>query len=262
LASNNSYVVLNSQIENIPALAQNQTYYVADLICPCPARISGSLKTCQNQNIDGLVKASWSGGFYYQHTTNSNFNTPCMASSPVTIDAFANYNSSYYSGTTSCTSPAAGNTVNVGDIILCTPAILPNYLLINGGPFNNVLFDFTTSPSRAQTINPGLLISYDYGISSPFSTTDFRIQTSIISPGNNPWSYTTYSYVGVNITDSQHYYTIGFFGLGTTGITNLTYVGSTGDHVRGDFSGTANCGQDSSSSYPVTISGAFDVIRH
>jgi hypothetical protein len=262
LSSANSNLFPNSQLENVPPLSSNQTFYVPDLLVPCPAYMAGNLKKCSGESIDGLVVLNWSGVPMYEYTTNGHFNLICPATSTINLKAYSFYNSNVntYSGT--YTTGTTGSTTNVGDITLCNIDTLDNFLLINGGPFSNVLFDLSLSTSYVTNVSSNILrINYGATTSTDYSIGYYNIYVDRTTPGTSVWNYPLYSYITLNIYGSSTSYSISTANSGNTGSTLLDYVGNTGDIVRGSFNGAATCTAIDSTETTVTISGNFDVIR-
>jgi hypothetical protein len=267
LASNNFYLFPNSQLENVPALSVNQTFYVPDLIVACPAHIQGNLQNCSGQSIDGLVVFNWAGGPTFEYTTSGQFNLISAASTLINLDASAYYDSTLYSYSGSFTSGAANTTINVGNVLLCdsNSDSNSNDFFINGGPFVNEYFVLPTA--IATTSGTSTTLYYTSGSNSTYNISYNRVMMDRITPGNSYWDFTSnIPSITIDLSNGTDVFSIrtNVWSSSSTssGTIDLNYIGTIGDHVVGDFYGTAVCSQDSFvTSFPVNIIGHFDGIR-
>jgi hypothetical protein len=256
LAFYNNNIFYDSQVENVPPLAVNQIYNVPDLILICPAAIAGTLKTCQGVNTAGGITASWTGGFNYQYTTNGDFNLACRASTTVDVTASANYNSFYYTFTGQYQSPAANSTNNIGGLLLCNQVTsAANDFTINGGPFSNVHFIVDTTVTWAALFSGSIYKINVQGTAPGYPQCNFALLVDALSIHNFPWSNATYWTFSADILDGTSHYMVQA-SPSSGGSTTITYAGN---RVIGSFSGNAQLYQDSAFTFPVTISGNFDV---
>lgn|GEM_PF-5949410 len=148
LASNNNGIVLNSQIEIVPALSNNQIFIVPDLIIPCPTRITGQLKNCNGSEIiDGLIVTTWASGNNFLYGVNGTFNMPVPGNTFITLNAFSFDNINQYSFTTSFQSLSTNSTLTIDSIYLCTTISISyeNGFILNGDGYNNRLFIIDTT---------------------------------------------------------------------------------------------------------------------
>jgi hypothetical protein len=260
LAINNNNVYQNSQVETVPALTSNQTYYVADFIVPCPARITGTLKKCTGETIDGMIIATWTGGSTFQYSSNGTFNFSCPPNTSINLVANyweSNILSSYY---TTVQSQALNVTVNVGDILMCNQQTqLDNDFTINGGPLSNYYAAVTTDSVFTWPGQKGGHDIYMDGYYQSGIVNYYQILIPDEPAGSYPWA-TVYSGVYISFRDVlNNLYVID---PTVSGWTQLTYAGPAGDRVIGSWSGTGNMRINSdTTSYPVAISGHFNVIR-
>ena len=109
----------DSQLENVPALSNNQTFIVPDLIMPCatpPTRVVGNLKTCSGENIEAMVLIRYSTALIdFQYTVNGDFNFVALQNAPVDFFAYNNQVTTHSSFTT-LIGPAI---LNLGNILMC-----------------------------------------------------------------------------------------------------------------------------------------------
>lgn len=137
------------------------------------------------------------------------------------------------------------------------PVTPENSFTINGGPFTNAKFDYSTA---------SLIRAWNYTSDSTIlyfnkSNTDY---VSLLLRGNNTGNY---SFTGSNQLQMifQHngaYYTISSDIAGTTGSAAVTTYGAVGGRVKGTitFTGTLTDAL-TSTTYPVTLNGKFDLLR-
>ncbi|MFI5220397.1 MAG: carboxypeptidase-like regulatory domain-containing protein [Bacteroidia bacterium] len=250
LASNNSWLIFNSQIENVPPLSANQIFIVPDLVIPCPTRVVGTLRTCAGENTDGIVIISSTGFSNYQYTQDGSFNLISIPNTQLGLSAL-NSNSSIQQIITSLSAP---NILNLGNLFLCDEAA--NSFIINGCGFNYQLFNFDsigfTGSANSNLITMSGTAPPDYTISAfqMYLNANLNVGSYLWSNSASPLSITVQN-------TSQTFYITGSQAGG--GITNITQYDSVGGRVKGYYSGSgwvSNCLFDT-----ITITGSFDVLR-
>jgi hypothetical protein len=268
LSSANYNLFPNSQPEIVPSLSANQTYFVPDLIVACPAYVTGNLKKCTGESIDGTVMLNWPGGTSYQFSQNGNFSLVCPSSTFLNISVFSNYNSTLYSYSDQFTSAPNNATNNLGNLLLCdslSGTSAPNAIIINGGPFVNQYFVLLPA-TDAIIIGNTTMMNFPGGQFADCFISGPSLHIDITSPGSTTWvGNATTTSLSLNLTNGfgSYFIVTNWNGPGIpTGVLNLTDAGNVGEPIIGSFSGTANCfPADSSSAFVVSISGHFDVIR-
>ncbi len=137
------------------------------------------------------------------------------------------------------------------------PATPENSFTINGGPFSNVKFDYSTA---------SLIRAWNYTSDSTIlyfnkSNTDY---VTLLLRGNNTgnYSFTTSNQLQMIFQHNGGYYTISSDIAGTTGAAAVTTYGAVGERVKGTitFNGTLTDAL-TATTYPVTLSGKFDLLR-
>ncbi|HKR05061.1 MAG TPA: carboxypeptidase-like regulatory domain-containing protein [Bacteroidia bacterium] len=252
LSSNNGGAVLNSQLENIPALSSNQTFIVPDLVIPCPTRIIGILKTCSGEAIDGIVILTDNLAFaLFQYTSNGSFNLISIPNAQLDLNAYNTINS-FQQAVTSLNAP---DILNVGDLYLCdTITSLGNNFVLDGGPFTNDYFNVVP-----DSTSPGQITNYIFLVHDQ-STSNYEVAFHVGICGTVPGSYTWNDGMGascniiIQLTDSINQNTL--HSIPSMGTTILTQFGPVGGRVTGSFEGVGFMqGQN------INISGNFDFIR-
>lgn len=238
LASYNGGIILNSQVEIVPAIPSQQTFTVPDLVVPCLSRISGTIQGCNGSPGHAFVYTSWSGG--YQHATytiNGSFNTAVAPSTNITVKVF-NYTGSE---TTTITSPAPGGTVNTGNTVLCSSGTQPdNSFYVDGNGFVNELIIIDTSATYGG-FNNGPFTGFPYLITingvSQSTGNLFELNIALDDTLSSDYIFN----VG-NQFQRQFYFDLEgmYYVSGQTGadITfNLNQWGLPGGRIRGEFTG-------------------------
>jgi hypothetical protein len=259
LASNNSGLFSDSQIESVPSLVVGQTYVVPDLVfVTCSSTISGTLKNCSGWNTDGTVLAYWSGGGSYQYSTNGSFNLYCPANTIVSLSASPTSNN--YSIDSQYTSPATGSILNVGDLIFCNSTSTENYFTLNGSGFPNQLFQIQTNQTDYASVYNDSLSLYTSGTMAPnFTLSSFFMSVSGRTLQTYNWNSgsTSFRFMFVDPIDVYSFNSL----IGGPGTITLTQVDSVGGRVKGTYSGQGNIQKNGGAPSPITISGSFDVTR-
>lgn len=254
LTSNNGGIFLNSQIENVPLLTNGQIYTVADLVVPCPTRVSGVAKKCNGEQTDAMVLFKNSTGhIIYSYTTSGAFDVPVVQGE--------NYNLWIFNSLSEYTQQITTNSnINLGTVALCNASLnLENYLILDDGASAPQLYEIDV-PLVSKAILNGVnsvLISID-GISiTTLDTLKFYIGLNDTLTGYHSWVNTGSGFTANIIND-----TLGF-GSNTTVYSNnlsggitVTEFGNIGEAVTGTFAGNAIRGGN-----VVTINGKFGALR-
>jgi hypothetical protein len=265
LASNNVGIFLYSQLENILALSNNQTFIVPDLVFPCITRVTGVIKTCTGEGSDGFVTISNSSFYNFQFTTSGLFNLPVPENTQV--DLFATNSSNSYSQ--NITTLAAPDNLNVGSLLLCDSTNFSiNSFTVNGGTFINKHFNIIATDDQA-TINYSQFftqveVAGDAAPNYHFDRYEINIQDTV--SGSYPFASNNFGvniliiFIDPSVSGTNPYYltsdTIG----GTINITQYDHF--SGGKIKGTFSG--NCIIESPVAGPVngTFSGNFEGVRN
>jgi hypothetical protein len=259
LASNNSSLSANSQLITIASLSTNQTYYVADLIVACPAYITGTMKKCNGEGIDGMIVATWNGGIAYQYSSNGSFHLGCAPNASINLIV------TYYDSTgiasfyTQAQSQAMGSTVDIGEVHLCNqqPVTVLNDLTISGGHIGNFSATINTDSTFVRPDQGGLGYDiYIHGYTPNSIVNYYEIFTSGRALANYAWG-SLYNGAWLSVTTAGVTYDI----TPSAGNTQLTYSGPVGDWVIGTWSGTGISHDSNGDTDSVNISGHFNVIR-
>ena len=270
LASNNNSIVLDSQLENVPALSPNTIYVVPDLAVDCPSAIAGRLRNCAGEFIEGLVHVSWNseGVFQYVNSQDSGlFFLPCPPNAQVDLLAYTNVNGDILSYSNQYQTLAVDQTLEIGDLSLCDSLaeVHLNNVTINGGQFLN--YEMSLISINLSTVSvdstSGHLEIFCYGYTGEYQLT-YDVKFSDTIPGSYPFTAAMgnnfpYMYFQ-NGVDTFNVSTFGMYcGPGTL---NLLHFGAAGERVTGNFSGIATLDRPLPfGQTPVTISGNFDVLR-
>lgn len=128
----------------VPALSADQTYTAPNLVLSqCLYTVTGTLKGCQNNPINGYVEANGSFGFI----ENGAFSIVVPGSDSVHVNVY-----DYLWGFTTkkIGFPSGETTVNAGDFTICIDNILTgeNSFTINGNGYSNLSFIFSTPGSN------------------------------------------------------------------------------------------------------------------
>ncbi|MEP7167931.1 MAG: carboxypeptidase-like regulatory domain-containing protein, partial [Bacteroidota bacterium] len=254
LASNNTGIILNSQLENVPSLTNNQTFMVPDLVIPCITRVKGDLKSCSGETIAGFVSISNTSHFSFQYTLNGSFNLPAPSNNQMTLYAA---NSVFYQSQ-NITTLTAPNDLNSGNILLCDSLnanLMNNNFILNGGPFSNQLFNFnlTNSTAFVNDSTHGISIAMN-GTAAP----DYNIMGFSMGITDSVTGVTTCGFnFLININNTSSTYQI----LTPNYIyCNVTEMGTIGNKIKGNYFGAVYMNLNPGWIWG-NISGNFDVIR-
>ncbi|MEO5572390.1 MAG: carboxypeptidase-like regulatory domain-containing protein, partial [Bacteroidia bacterium] len=252
LNSNNSTFILDSQLENVPALSVNQIYPIPDLIVPCITRVVGNIKSCSGEITDGLVYLLNSSNYIYQYTLNGSFNLSAPNNAQMVLYAM-NASNVYYSQ--NITTLSAPNDLNIGNVLLCdTTSSTGNSFALIGGPFSNQVYTINATLANGYSTGGLTLINLE-GHSSPYDISFYQFEISGYTVG------TFSAYMGIEMINSvTNAYNIS----STTSLNfvNITQIDSVGGRIKGNYHGDCDIyDYNSSITYPGTFSGSFDVIR-
>ncbi|MEO8146418.1 MAG: carboxypeptidase-like regulatory domain-containing protein [Bacteroidia bacterium] len=260
LVSNNTLITVNSPVMNVPPLSANQIYVVPDITVNCVGRIMGTLKGCNNQQVNGLVMLMQSNNTVtYQVTNNSNFSITCASNTQYNLTAYLAGNF-LVAATQIVNSPSNLDTLNVGNISLCgTTGIVDNFFACRYFIDGYNMFHITPTLATAQIDSTAPVYITIEGISPPNIPTYVYISISDTILGTYLWVSGS-NQINIEVFDSLGFGT--YFGSNYQncfGSITLTELGGIGGKVKGFYSGVAVCpnaGLDT-----VTIQGTFNVIR-
>ncbi len=264
LAANNPLITTNSAIINVAPLTINQVYTVTDITVNCLTKISGTLKGCNSQNVNGLVLLVENGNtISYQFTPNSNFMLPCLPSTQYSLSAYLAGNS-FVSSTQIVTSGFQGDTNNVGNVFLCGST--------TGVPVNGFITSDTIYGINTFTVTNATAIGkVDSGFIPIRVEINGMVPPNIITSLNlylNDTILGTYSIFGtssgcgfyINMSDSFNFSTISTYDPAAFGTIILTEVGNIGGRIKGSYSGIA-LKQTPLNTDTTAIQCTFDVLR-
>jgi hypothetical protein len=256
LAINNSGVIQNSQIENIPTLAPQQTYIVPDLVVPCITRVIGTIKTCSGEASDGFVCISNISFFYYQFTVNGIFNIPTIGN--VQVNLFA-LNSSDHSYSQNITTLSAPNNLNVGNLLLCDISSQPdNSFYISGNGHNHELIQIDTTSTNSTYIPSMGFITNVIGVNhsnGQSATVHFELTDTL--PGNYLCDSSAINIFYIDL-DNEMFFSYYQNFQSTVKLNDVQYLGG---RVKGTFSGTLSPIDTLIAGSVLITNGRFNVLR-
>jgi hypothetical protein len=251
----------------------NQLFTVPDLVIPCPATLTGVLKSCEGNNIAGTIYIDGQSGFInYQHTTTGVFTMPIQPNVQLTLEAFNT------TGHTSrvFTSPAAPGSHDAGDLYLCQPPVMPdNSILLNGPSFTNQLIPVNPTSTQGGVLNDTggthrihIVLNGGINISTPYEVVMLEIEVRGNSPGIYFWNATSGigmpifgNGVKIQLNDNfmASYYELN--SLQDSGSVTITQLDGIGGRIKGYFSGNVSIYAMLPLAGPNTVTGRFDIPR-
>jgi hypothetical protein len=151
--------------------------------------------------------------------------------------------------------PNDGNTGSV-DTTTNNPGPQENSYTITGGPFN----DYKVSFDVNSDVNWGYAFFNDSTNIGLISATNWiAVVTSGTHTGTYNWD--DISKVNISLYANSLNYTILTNLAPSDGTISISVFGKQGEHIKGTFSGSAQCVPSTGEPFSVTISGKFDVLR-
>jgi hypothetical protein len=155
----------------------------------------------------------------------------------------------------SLNNPDDGNTGSV-DTTTNNPGPQENSYTITGGPFNDYKVTFDVN----SDVNWGYAFFNDSTNIGLISATNWiAVVTSGTHTGTYNWD--DISKVNISLYANSLNYTIQTNLAPSDGTISITVFGEQGEHIKGTFSGNAQCVPSTGAPFSITISGEFDVLR-
>ncbi|MFN8278428.1 MAG: hypothetical protein U0T84_13170 [Chitinophagales bacterium] len=263
----------NPVTASIPALSPGQTYDIGTVVGPCGSKATGTLIDGSGNPVSGMVHVEsgdyqtnvdvWNGQMSLDLALNKTYTiTPYCMSGAIfgdskTVTTGSSPGTQSLGNITTC--PANG-TGNQADISQC-------FFTANGGTFSNQSFRFNTTGSSGIAVYSPTDTLYAISISGTVQGGSDNLQMTITLHGNSAGTYTI-----DNGNDAQGYATVicqQYNGTaqtqraftGTSGTVSLVSVGTTGQTVKGTFTGTFDYSDNSGTQQSISVTGSFNTIR-
>jgi hypothetical protein len=226
-------IILPSQLENVAALTNGQTFTVPDLVVPCGSRINGHLVDCDGENISGTVGLLLNNDLLtYVYTADGSFLLNVGSNTNYTLRATT------LAGvvTLNVTSGGISDLVGVGLLQACNVSTASTSFTLNGMGYVNTVVNLDIENQNQANYYTWSNNTYGYvnGISNlgpcgiyiggfegtmPVTIDATNQSDSIFSLNLNE------VYMYPSLTSSNHF------------LIHVTQYGAVGDSIKGTFSG-------------------------
>jgi hypothetical protein len=257
----NGFSVDSTAVINIPPISPQPNYIAPALNFTntnCNS-ISGTVTNCAGQAISATIIVIVNNQVInYKYTTNGIFQLSLgnIGANPIQIIAFNGLQN-----TSVTTTMGGSNSINVGQLSLCTTSPLNNKvrLTFNNWMLTNYPFTLEVSHCTLNSISGHYEIICTYTDSASLGQYTFNISIPTYSTGVYPWNGIGTYLGGFLYYDTQYY--IQPSGAGPGGSTTITNAPGPGGNITGSFSGPVWM-SGGLTDLVGTLSGSFDIYRN